>query len=450
MWVTAPGFYALERNWIMLHPGSTWWAQIPPLLIGIAAIPTIYLLARYFRIGTRTSLAVALIVSVCPASVTYSSRLKEYGADFLLTCLLLALGEAVRRRPRGRSLFWLSAASVVSFAVSASTAPVLVGVWLALGALALTSHQRLGRLVGAGLATALGCALVVGAFYRHLSPALHRGWLGFYVLPHSPGTLVSTLYAALTRLYGYMVGISISDPKGRVLLFAIVSALALLGLRRNRAMLAPALVLGSAILASALGVIPLGTDRTDEVLYPALLLLLASGVGPVRSLAARLVTATSARRAVRWTAISLFIIFLVVEGLSVNATYPGTDTRGLAADIAHDSRPGDHVVVSELMRYPWALYEDATVHLRFGSDWNSGFTVVSTQPGVFIVPSEFDEGGSTPATWAREMASYRRLWFVETAPLAASPTYRSLRADGWRPIRVIRATGCAAILLERP
>ena len=39
MWLAAPGFYFLERSFIELHPQSTWWAQLPELAAGIAAIP---------------------------------------------------------------------------------------------------------------------------------------------------------------------------------------------------------------------------------------------------------------------------------------------------------------------------------------------------------------------------------------------------------------------------
>jgi hypothetical protein len=48
MWVTAPGFYFLERSFIDLHPQATWWAQLPELAAGVAAIPATYLLARHF------------------------------------------------------------------------------------------------------------------------------------------------------------------------------------------------------------------------------------------------------------------------------------------------------------------------------------------------------------------------------------------------------------------
>ena len=106
-------------------------------------------------------------------------------------------------------------------------------------------------------------------------------------------------------------------------------------------------------------------------------------------------------------------------------------------------------MVGELARYPWAYGEDHPLRVRFGPDWSTYFTVVSTNPRVFIVPSEGYEGGSHPVRWANQLRSYDRLWFVESPPLSLNPTYAALVADGWHPVRTLTVTGGAAILLER-
>jgi hypothetical protein len=36
--------------------------------------------------------------------------------------------------------------------------------------------------------------------------------------------------------------------------------------------------------------------------------------------------------------------------------------------------------------------------VHFGAAWSTNFTVASTDPKVFIVPSEHDEGGLVPGT----------------------------------------------------
>src|ERR1700679_1649795 len=62
MWVTAPRFSLLERSVIGLGPGTTWWAQIPPLVAGVAAIPAMYFLARHVGFQRVAGLVLALLV----------------------------------------------------------------------------------------------------------------------------------------------------------------------------------------------------------------------------------------------------------------------------------------------------------------------------------------------------------------------------------------------------
>ena len=72
--------------------------------------------------------------------------------------------------------------------------------------------------------------------------------------------------------------------------------------------------------------------------------------------------------------------------------YPAEDVTGLATAVDHHLQPGDAIFVSEQMRYPWALYEDRTPHIVFGPSWSTDFTVVSTQPDVFVGPVGFLRG----------------------------------------------------------
>ena len=44
------------------------------LVVGISAIPAIYLLARYFQFSRITGLVMACVVSVSPVCVIYSTR----------------------------------------------------------------------------------------------------------------------------------------------------------------------------------------------------------------------------------------------------------------------------------------------------------------------------------------------------------------------------------------
>jgi hypothetical protein len=140
---------------------------------------------------------------------------------------------------------------------------------------------------------------------------------------------------------------------------------------------------------------------------------------------------------------------LIADSIASPTPYPGVGVQALASALRHDAEPSDHIVVGELTRYPWAYYEDDPLRLRFGPDWATSFTVTSTDPKVFIVPSEHYEGGSQPARWAGAFRNDHRLWFVVTPPLSLNPTYAALVHQGWHPEWTLHAAGCAAILLER-
>ena len=203
--------------------------------------------------------------------------------------------------------------------------------------------------------------------------------------------------------------------------------------------------------ASAAHRAPLGAGRTDEYLYPALLLLLASGTVRLWAIASRHLNPAHLRVVGSVVAV-VFIplaIALIGDSIATAPPYPGVGVQALAAAVQRNAEPSDHVVVGELARYPWAYYEDRPLQLRFGPNWAAYFTVTSTDPKVFIVPSEYYEGGSHPQRWANALQGPYRIWFVESPPLSLNPTYAALLHDGWHRVRTLTAPGCAAILLER-
>ncbi len=457
MGLTAPGFVLFERTFTIIGPSSTTWMQIPIFVAGVVAMPAMYALSRYFGLGRVAGLVAAGVVSLSPICVIYSTRIKEYEADFLLTCVLLALGEAARRGPGRRSMGTLAIGSVAAFACSASVAPVLVGVWLALLLTVLRSpgRQWTRSAMGAGAAATFGCGVVALAFYAHPSPAIQRFWGSSFLHGGSPGSIASSLLSSSWDLVSRVVGLSSIDQTLRVGVVLTCVLLAILGVRRNASMVAPAATVATAYVASGLHVEPLGTGRTDLYLYPALLLLLtAGGTKVVRIVTGGPATSHPISGRVAQVGLASCAVLIVIVAIGQvhedHPVYPGVAVTTLAAEISRHEQPGDRIFVSELMRYPWALYEQRTLALRFGSDWATGFTVTSTEPSVFIAPSEYYEGGSKPSEWAHQMAGARRIWYVWSPPLGVfNPSYNALRADGWQPETRLEAQGCAATLLVR-
>ncbi len=451
MWLGAPGFYFLERSFFDLHPGSTWWAQLLPLAAGIAAIPAIYFLARHFGFRRLAGLVLAGIVCVSPICVIYSTRVKEYSVVFLVSVAVLWVAETARCQPDRTRLTVLTMVSVVAFAVSASLGPVIAGAWIAVAVSSSRDRDHRREVIGFAAIVVVGCVVVAAIFYRHVSPALIRFWNGSYISLGSAHAFSSTVRNELWDLYAnllHLTGVAVVDQP---FLLAGLLALIVLGVYRNAAMLGPACAMLAALALSAAHKAPLGAGRTDEYLYPALLLLLASGTVRLWAIASRHLSPAHLRVVGSAVAVVFIPLAIAVIGDSIATAppYPGVGVQAVAAAVQRNAEPSDHIVVGELARYPWAYYEDRPLQLRFGPNWAAYFTVTSTDPKVFIAPSEYYEGGSHPQRWANALRGPYRIWFVESPPLSLNPTYAALLHDGWHRVRTLTAPGCAAILLER-
>lgn len=456
MWVTAPGFYFVERTLVVLGPSGTWWTQVFPFVAGVACIPASYFLTRYFRFSRGAALIVAVLVAVSPVCATYSTRVKEFPVDFLMSCLLIAVAERARRKPSA-PLLALGLSSVFAFLVSASLGPAIVALWLALGFSWFRAGVLGRRVVLAGAATAAGCAVVAAVFYTHISPQDAHFWdiEGVFIVHSSLDKFFLSVHSSAWNLLQGLFGFAQLDSAGRVLIVVGWVVLSVVGLYRNPPMYGPALMVVAGFTASAAHIAPLGVGRSDEYLYPAILLILTAGV--FRGVALLQLHLHALPRAVTFASASVVAVAVVILAGAllhheyVDApVYPGEDVAGIATALNHLRQPGDVIFVSEEMRYPWALYTDQTPHIEFGPNWATGFTVVSTQPDVFIAPSEPYEGGSQPVAWARSMRRYRRLWFVNFyAGGYLSPSYYALLADGWHQVSSISRFGSAAVLFER-
>ena len=147
--------------------------------------------------GRAVGLILALLVCVSPVCVVYSTRLKEYGTVFLMTCAVLWVAETARRRPARARLVRLAAVSVLAFVVSASMGPVIAGVWIALMLSAARERRsRRDDVVGA-VVVAGGCGIVAAIFYRRISPSLSKFWANNYIRHGSVSGFLRSLNGGL-------------------------------------------------------------------------------------------------------------------------------------------------------------------------------------------------------------------------------------------------------------
>jgi 4-amino-4-deoxy-L-arabinose transferase-like glycosyltransferase len=462
---TTPGFTLAERAWIGFDQGSSFWAQLLPFFAGVCGIVAIYLLVRFWGLARWLALGAAFVVAASPIAAQYATHVKEYSTDFLLACLVLWLGEVARRSPTKRTLVALGVSSAGAVLVSGAVVPVIVGSWAAV----LLSHLRDGeavrRIGAAGVAMAGFLGVVYLLFFRDLPGVLHRFWAnGGAFLDHSSLHALwdSFSYALSVITVGLFPAAGHTDIYGgahwtasRIFLPAALLLIVLvLGVTAGGRAAPPGLTLLVAVGASLVGAIPLGTGRTDEVLYPAVILLAALGVHQIVQQSAARFGRLHHGRVIGPVLLGLVVGLVAVASLNSYSVrhpngYPVINVRQLASIMRAHTQDGDRVLVDPYTRYDWTLYEAKQVHVVFGASWGAGFTVVSDQPNVFVSPSEPWEDGYQPRRWASKVSDARRLWYLGTDVVSRGkdPVYRALLAQGWRPQKEYTASGGFLVLM---
>jgi tetratricopeptide (TPR) repeat protein len=466
MSTTTPGFSLLVRSWVGLHPDSSVWAQMLPYVIGLVGIFAVFTLLSIWGLPRWLGLLGAFVVAMSPVCVQYSTHVKQFSTDLLLSCLVLATGETTRRSPTVRKLVGLAATCCFAVFVSASVLPIVAGAWGAMLLSGIARKSEVVRIAGAGGAVGLFITGLYAAFWRDLPPVLHDYWIrsgtfirhsSFASFRYSLGRTMSALTVGLIAPAGRLTTLGdLSWPSHRLLIPAIVLfTLAAIGMTAGHASLACAIALLAAFGASLVGLAPLGTGRTDEAIYPPLIVLAALGVHQLGKLWVRALPSAPEFRKIG--AGLATVSSLVFVGYSVIASdvrrhpprYPEAAVQELAGKIQPQLLPGDRILVDPYTRYPWALYEEPRVDVVFGKGWGTGFSVKTTRPDTFISPTETWEKNYTPGEWATNVATAGRLWYFGTFYLSRQydPILRALTDQGWQPQQQFESTGTFALLL---
>jgi hypothetical protein len=403
--LAAPGYTFLLRGWVAMDPTSTFWLQLPAFVLGVLAIPAIWLLLRWMRMGRWIAVGGALLVTVMPILVQYSTRLKEYPFDFLAACVLLGVYEGLRSEPSRRRLAMLGVASSVAVLVSAGCLVVVAAIW---GLVLVTTLRTFRWVVVVWGAVVAASGLVTWlVFVRSLPPSLHTYWRvrGYLFDFHSLATAEKSVSLGFGGFLHEAFGVPASPSFFRysdglhstpltvagVACVAVLVGVPIVASVRARAVtpaLPSALVLALAVVLAVVSLVPFGDGRTDEVLYPAMIVCLASiarlvatRLAATRLPAARLKAGAAAGAVV-------FAIGVLLFGALHPADYPSIDLRGVSGQLDGQLRPGERVFVSTFDSFGWCYYRlsPCTVVLDGSPRWIQGFRPVSTDPAVFIAP----------------------------------------------------------------
>ena len=446
MLVTSPGFTLFTQWWTGLAPHTTWFDQLPDLVSSIAGILAVYALLRWNRLPTWVALSGAALLATSTEATSFATHLKPYPDDVLLACALLFVAERCRRSLSTKNLAVLSGVAIACAAWSFSSVIVAAGAYLMVGLVWLRRREATAAIAAtAGIAIVAIGALYVGVVRPQTTTSLAHYWHEHYLSTSSLGSLLRSSRRALNGVFGEQLAFTphhMLPLVGRISEWGLL-ALAIAGaITASRRRLLSLCVLGVATIASLAHAIPLGSNRTDAYLFPALLLLIGSGLVRV---------GRSARRAPTWVASGLASIAIVwlAASLLLNAAvpprYPGGDLRAAAAvarTMARDPH-GSVILVEGTARWPWAYGEDPKVTLIFGQGFNTGFAPVSGSKSVVIMPASSAERAFS-ATWAAThvRGASRVVTVAYNFPGLPEPTLiaTALRRDCWFPGRATKIT----------
>ena len=335
------------------------------------------------------------VVATSGIAVQFSTRVKPFVLEALITVALTWVFFATTRRPTMRRLIVCGAAACLALILSAATAPVAsVGLSL-LVIVAWGVEPRLGRVA---LGVGIGYAALLGLWYvlvlsPAITPVLSEWWSGHFLPINDHLTLgsVSRRFAALGA--GLAPGNSMVP---RALVAAGLGALVISGawsLLRRRDLAVLVLLLGpivAGLVLAVLSISPFGGGRTDLVVYPLFAVLAALGVDAITSWLPQRLEGVARVSVVA-------IIAAALLATASPATYPSEeDGRAITRDVLAQAAPDELIVTLPETSYLWARYTPDDVGVVRDEHAMTGFTPTTTDRRVLLL-SGFELGRGGPA-----------------------------------------------------
>lgn len=400
---TDPGFGLAERLWLHLVHAGTATSFTIALVPGVLAIVLAWALGWCLQFGPLGRTALAASVAFAPEAIALSVRLKEYETDLCLALIVLAAAELVRQRPTTRRFALLGLLSTSSLVWSLLLAPVVVGAWL--GLVLVASSRQVGRRTGWWWSAPVGVVLAAVGWWsrRNAPPALVALWRSGNHLGdplHQPGQLAKTVVLAVAGTIHGFTGLTMPAPhpypthlaagsmRWLVAETVVVAAVAVVvlglaakGLRRSSAdgrLVIPAVVLVVAGVSCIVGLVPLGTGRTELVVLPA---------GAVLTLDLARRALASPLRGGRRRAILVGIVALlaVAVGWRDRSWYPEQSVGEVLAQVASSMHAPTAIVLVRANTFTYAAQGlgPVTVHVDARNPLGGA-------QGVWIVPRSQD------------------------------------------------------------
>jgi hypothetical protein len=368
---------------------AQWW----PFVFGLAGPPVVYLVVARRTLQRSVAFLAAGLVLAAPVHLVYSTRVKHYTLDLVLSAVLIGLAWALLDDVTSRRR-WVSfvGVSIIAVAISAGVTPIVAASFVATIALVLVRHRD--RFTLTSLMSALtvfgAFGLVWNAFV--IQPASVPGLVTYW---RNAGGFLSD--APASTVFGKVVrGFSSFPPQ---LVWAVLIAAAATVLVRRfflgLLLVAPFVV---AVVLSTMTQAPLG-GRVDQYLYPPFAILVALAVEPLL------------HRSRDTMVVGFVLVVVLLANVRAPVTYPDEDIRPFVATIDQRARSHDRILLYQGGLWGYALYTKGPITL-VSTDAGVGFNVVLGDPRI-------DLTRGTPSHLARlssELHDQRpaRIWYVGT------------------------------------
>jgi len=271
------GFLLVEKIFNSILGKNEFALRLFSLLVGLLSLWLFYLLSK--RIATKAGLFTALaLFAFNPRLVYYSSEVKQYIADVVVTISLLLIAAPVfNMSPRKKDFAWLMLAGLIALWFSHPALFVLTGIGLALVIVTLKrrDYSSLRFLIGMGILWVLDIGLLYLLILKDISQNayMREYWQGAFV-PLPPWSDLGWFITAINQNIRIQFGI----PYTTFFVFALmlVGWIALLFSHQNYA-ITFACVLLITLIASALQLYPV-FERMILFLVPMGIILIGKSI----------------------------------------------------------------------------------------------------------------------------------------------------------------------------
>ncbi len=358
-----PLYYLLLGAWQGLIGDTEVALRALSALLGVGAVTVTFVVARR-GFGTPAGLRAALLLAVAPVPVFYAHQARAY--TLLTLTSLIAVAALARWLDNGRrrdavlSCVALTAA-LYTHNYGLFLLPALTVALLTVGVGRQRSQGGFGIVAVAGVAYAPWGFAVLGAQTANSAPTAWMGlvWDANGVLGSLFGSLRALSPGAHQEPYVALAPVPwaapwIAVPIGALLMLGVI-ATARHVRGAPKAHVASACVLGvafvplvTALVASSISTPVYLPGRLDQLVAPAMMIVLTLGIGAIPGRTARAITLTAI--------VLLSTAALVPYLRTAPDSLEGPSDRALAQTVAGELQAGDAIVTTGLTRAPLAYH----------------------------------------------------------------------------------------------